>query len=97
MIIWNDLPLEIQNRMLEHQEKQGHLKNPDVFKKEIGAGLTKKGFVWEHTIEGVDFWFDILHHGKFNIFYDLYPKKNVSERIDEVLNKLKKYEETNMG
>ena len=97
MITWNDLPLEIQNRMLEHQEKQGYLKNPDVFKKETGAGLTKKGFVWGHTIEGHDFWFDILHHGKFNIFYKIYPKKDVSEKIDEVLNKLKKYEETNMG
>jgi len=75
MITWDDLPVEIQNRILECQEEQGHLKNPDVFKKEIGAGLTKKGFVWKHTVEGSDFWFDILHLGMFNVFYEKISQK----------------------
>lgn len=97
MITWDDLPVEIQNRMLECQEEQGNPRNPDVFKKCLEIDRTEGGFNWFSTRENASFWLDILANQKIKVFYEKYPKNDICDKIDEVLTKLKKYEETNMG
>ena len=47
---WNDLPVEIQERMLECQVEQGKPRNAEVFKENISEGMSKGGFDWFRTV-----------------------------------------------
>ena len=69
MIKWNELPQEIQERMLEEQEKQTGKRDASVFEEN-----TEDGFVWDSSKEGFDFWEEILIHKNIEHFYTLYPK-----------------------
>lgn len=95
MITWDELPIEIQYKILDYQEKQGNPRNPNIFRDDIEAGSTDGGFTWRDTEEGHDFWNKILNGGKFKEFYDLYPEKDISIKIDEILIKLENYD--NLG
>lgn len=97
MIEWDKLPIEIQNKMFDYQEKQGNLRNSNVFKNDIETGSIDGGFTWRDTTEGHNFWAKILQSGVYDEFYELYSKNDVSEKIDEILIKLEKYEKTNLG
>lgn len=70
MIRFKDLPVEIQQRMLDEQERQGNpRKAEDIM---AGAGA---GFFWADSAEGYDFWKKILLDGDFSVFYAKYPKR----------------------
>ena len=71
---WNELPPEIQEKMLERQFEQTGKRDASVFCCETSAGAFQNGFTWDSTIEGDDFWDDIILGGDFNIFYEKYPK-----------------------
>ena len=71
---WNDLPVEIQERMLECQVEQGNLRNPEVFKENITNTSKKGGFNWCDTKEGGGFWSTILSADIIDHFYTKYPK-----------------------
>lgn len=73
---WDDLPIEIQEKMLEHQEAQGNEKDPEVFRSYLRA--CGNGVKWRDTPEGHGFWDDILVNGNLNLFYEKYPKKETS-------------------
>lgn len=88
---WDDLPIEIQHKILDCQEEQGNSRNPKFFRNDSKDG----GFTWINTKEGHDFWNKILNGGKFKEFYDLYPEKDISIKIDEILIKLENYD--NLG
>lgn len=92
MITWDDLPIEIQNRMLECQEEQGNPKNPEVFKIKIGVERTEGGFNWFSTRESASFWLKVLIRQKIEIFYEKYPKNDICDKIDKILTKLEKYD-----
>lgn len=81
---WDDLPIEIQNKMLDYQEKQGNPRNPDVFRKKISANRRDGGFDWSLTEVS---WVAILH-GEVDEFYEKYPKFDLSNKIDDLINKL---------
>jgi len=70
MIQFKDLPVEIQQRMLDEQERQGYPRNA----KEFEEGVTG-GFLWGNSMEGSTFWKKILLDGDFSVFYDKYPKR----------------------
>lgn len=70
MIQFNDLPIEIQQRMLDEQEKQGYPRNAKVFKEDV-----TEGFSWDRSVEGFDFWEEIIRNGNFAVFYEKYPKR----------------------
>lgn len=72
---WKELPKEIQEKMLYYQEKQIGKENESVFIAQLSAGKPEGGFTWEKTVEGHDFWKNILIHGNFKSFYEMYPKK----------------------
>ena len=74
MIRFNDLPVEIQQIMLDEQERQGNKRDAEVFEEYIMAGIRGGGFSWSRTVEGYIFWEKIIHDGNFTVFYDKYPK-----------------------
>ena len=74
MIEFKDLPVEIQERMLDEQVRQGNPRNAEVFEKDITTGSsTGGGFTWDYSVEGHAFWANIVN-GNFAIFYERYPK-----------------------
>ena len=75
MIQFKDLPMEIQQRMLDEQERQGYPRNAEVFEKEIMATPQEGGFLWGGSVEGFDFWNKIITDGNLAIFYEKYPKR----------------------
>lgn len=75
MVKWNDLPVEIQEKMLEEQVRQGNKRDPDVFIRSIISGRNNGGFSWGDCGNYSDyFWRDVLSDGKFDVFYSKYPK-----------------------
>ena len=70
MIQFKDLPVEIQQRMLDEQERQGYPRNPYEFMEGVTGG-----FIWRQSLEGSAFWKKILLNGDFSVFYDKYPKR----------------------
>ena len=63
---WDRLPWYIKNEMLDEQEKQGNKRNPNIFKKDIAAGRTIRGFTWRLSNKGHDYWSNVLCEGIFN-------------------------------
>ncbi len=70
MIQFKDLPVEIQQRMLDEQERQGYPRNAEEFEESVTGG-----FAWVNSEEGHAFWYEIIVNGNFDIFYEKYPKK----------------------
>lgn len=67
-------PREIVERMLECQVEQGNPKDVAVFELYRCTGQRCRGFTWEDTSEGHDFWARILMDGKLDTFFKKYPK-----------------------
>ena len=75
MIKYKDLPVEIQQRMLDEQERQGNKRDAEVFEADTSAPGRDGGFVWSKSVEGYGFWKKIIVDGNFAVFYDKYPKR----------------------
>ena len=75
MIKFKDLPVEIQERMLDEQERQGNKRDAEVFEENIMAASLKGGFAWADSVEGHVFWREIIGSGDFADFYKKYPKR----------------------
>jgi len=86
MIKWDELPLEIQEKMLQRQVEQGNPRDPSVFEKQIDANIEEGGFDWYKTYEGSRFWAYIIWDVTTGHFYTLYPKtqKHISS-YDELI------------
>jgi hypothetical protein len=76
MITWNELPVEIQNRMLDEQERQGNKRDPKPFRIEVCEDKLNGGMSWCETNEGDNFWIIVLTKD-FNHFYTEYPKEKL--------------------
>lgn len=83
---WNDLSIEIQNRMLECQEEQGNPRNPEIFKENISFDKNHGAFDWEHTKEGFNYWREGF------LRKNLTFKKDLSDKIKETIQKLENHE-----
>jgi hypothetical protein len=70
MVKWNDLPVEIQEKMLEEQVRQGNKRNPEIFIKSISASKWGDGFDWDND----GFWDNVIYYRNFDVFYSKYPK-----------------------
>ena len=72
---WNDLPKEIQEKMLERQGEQNGI-NPSVFEKSMCDSVGTGGFNWGETQEGWEFWAYVLNCDNHDLFFEKYPKEN---------------------
>lgn len=71
-----DYPIEVVEKMIEEQVKQGNCPNVEVFQNNISADVSDGGFTWSQTDEDEDFWWDVIDGGNFDLFFEKYPKKN---------------------
>ena len=67
-------PKEIVDKMLECQVEQGNEKDVSVFEIILDADRYFGGFNWRDTIEGFNWWSEVIDHKNFDIFFEKYPK-----------------------
>lgn len=67
---WNELPKEIQDKVLERQLQEDGENDMDVLKLSC-----TNWFTWVRSVEGAKFWVDVLVDDKHDIFFQRYPKK----------------------
>ena len=70
-----DFPIEVVEKMIEEQVKQGNCPNVEVFQNYVSADDGDGGFAWSKTDDDIDFWTDIIVEGNFDLFFEKYPKK----------------------
>ena len=99
---FDELPIEIQNRMLDCQEDQGNPRNPDVFRKYLKESRFSEGFDWPLTSEGWDIWNEVLENNNYVPFFKLHHSKGwklmgierLREQLDEARKVIKGKQET---
>jgi hypothetical protein len=69
-----NFPIEVVEKMLQKQYKQVNKMDITVFQKNNLSDIQHGGFRWEDTIEGHNFWNDVIHYKKFDRFFGRYPK-----------------------
>lgn len=67
-----NFPIEVVEKMLEYQYKQ--LGKIDIAVFQYNRNDAKEGFCWDDTIEGRDFWCDIIYRKNFDRFFERYAK-----------------------
>lgn len=70
-----EVPQEIVELMLQRQVEQGNARDISVFQCKYNSNKNQSGFTWMDTIEGYDFWNNVLFKKEFNVFFEKYPKK----------------------
>ena len=90
-------PIQVVEKMLERQVQQGNSENVRIFQNDSSAGEIQGGFTWDNTVEKHDFWYEVIHNHKFELFFEKYPKlssevwiKGVENRGREVIAELKR-------
>ena len=58
--VWDEIPLDIQEKMLENQVSQGQKEDPSVFVSDISNGISNGGFNWDDSLEGFPFWAKVI-------------------------------------
>lgn len=66
---YDNLPVEIQERMLMCQVAQGNPSNPNIFRCNVRANGEMGGFDWGATKEGFVTWREVFDAGNYMQFY----------------------------
>ena len=72
-----NMPIEIVERMLFHQQQQGNKLDVNVFKNKKDAPRNAGGFDWVDTAgfgEGTKFWAKVIISRNTDVFFERYPK-----------------------
>lgn len=79
-----DFPKEIIAAMLEWQVMQEYKLDISIFENDrlSGAYNSRPGFQWSETLEGFEFWHDVVFYKEFEVFFEIYPDK----KFDEIKN-----------
>jgi len=90
-------PLEVVQRMVEEQVKQGNKADVTVFQESANSEPIEGGFLWTDTSEGFNFWEKVIGDKNFDKFFEKYPKidthvyyRGVPERGNEICAELEK-------
>ena len=70
-----DFPIELVEKMIEEQVKQGNKADVEVFQKNASTDAEDGGFDWDKTDNDIDFWQEVIGEGNFDLFFEKYPKK----------------------
>lgn len=76
-----DFPIEVVEKMIEEQVKQGNCPNVELFQKFANADVSDDGFTWGNTEDGDDFWMEVIDECNFDLFFKKYPKKNKANLV----------------
>lgn len=71
-----DFPVEVVEKMLEEQIKQGNAPSLEVFFDNLIADKLQGGFTWNETEDGDEFWEAVIQNDNFDLFFEKYPKHN---------------------
>lgn len=75
-----DYPIEVVEKMIEHQVAQGNKPDVKAFYKYASNDAEDGGFNWNDTIEGVQFWDNVIGYNNFNVFFERYPR-HIDDKI----------------
>lgn len=70
-----DFPIEVVEKMIDEQVKQGNIPNVEVFQKCAILDDEDGGFAWNRTKDGEDFWREVIVESNFDLFFKKYRKK----------------------
>jgi hypothetical protein len=70
-----EYPIEVVEKMIEEQVKQGNCPNVEIFQKNLTADDADGGFNWYKSDGGSGFWIEVIEGGNFELFFEKYPKK----------------------
>ena len=71
-----DFPIEVVEKMIERQVERGNVADVSVFQRCVAADASQDGFRWSETKEAANFWYEIIHNKKFDVFFAKYPMKS---------------------
>jgi hypothetical protein len=71
-----NFPIEIVEKMVEEQVRQGNRADVSVFQRCAIAGADVGGFDWCATKESRFFWVEVITEKNFEKFFEKYPKVN---------------------
>lgn len=93
-----DFPIEVVEKMIEEQVKQGNCPNVEVFQKYNRADRKRGGFNWDNAEDTYGFWSNVINDCDFELFFKRYPKKaklvyiaGDSEIGENIIKTLEKY------
>lgn len=97
-----NFPIEVVQKMVDEQVKQGNKANVSVFQNNRNTNFMSGGFTWHRTDDGALFWEGVIRFYCFDAFFDKYPKTNPLSHLvyiiqdgsidgDELLNTLVEY------
>ena len=67
-------PIEVVEKMVEEQVRQGNKADVTVFQRCAIAGADVGGFDWCATKDSAFFWVDVINGNNFEKFFEKYPK-----------------------
>ena len=70
-----DFPIEVVEKMIEEQVRQGNRPDVTVFQKYVNAAVGFGGFDWDETEDGPFFWVEVINRDNFEEFFKKYLKK----------------------
>lgn len=70
-----DFPIEVVEKMIEEQVKQGNCPNVEAFQKYANTDVGDGGFNWYKSDGGSGFWIEVIENDNFELFFEKYPKK----------------------
>lgn len=70
-----NFPIEVVEKMIEQQVKQGRADDVGVFQIKPTANHFGGGFTWKDTEEGEDFWRRVIVGKDFKAFFNKYPRE----------------------
>lgn len=76
-----DIPDEIVEKMLDHQEDQGNTRSPLVFAINPCELKMNGGFSWNSSPERDGFWNDVIMLKKYDVFFKKYPKPSPYPKV----------------
>ena len=71
-----NFPVEVVEKMIEEQIKQGNAPSLEVFFNNLRADKYQGGFDWDETEDGTEFWEEVFQEDNFDLFFKKYPKNN---------------------
>jgi hypothetical protein len=77
-------PKEVVQKMVERQVEQGNEPDYTIFEKSRTVTKFNKGFVWELSKDGFDFWNNVILYKKFDVFYEKYPKTETKVTLTKI-------------
>lgn len=67
-------PIEVVEKMVDEQRRQGNGRNVNVFQTKVTADVEEGGFSWGSSADGYLFWESVILDNNFDAFFAKYPK-----------------------